>query len=694
MKILKKISAFIFILAVVFACDTDEDKLYSLDYLTAPANVSAVFNITQDNTGLVSIVPNAEGAQSFKISFGDGSEVEEYAQGKEVTHIYTEGIYEVSILAVGATGQTTEFVREINVSFKAPENLEILVENDAIVSQQVNLTAKADYATVIDVYFGETEGEEPTSALAGEVATHVYAEAGDYEIRVVAKGAAIATIDSTFTFTVTSISGPVTAAPVPPVRVASDVISIFSDAYTNVDGTDFNPNWGQSTVVSTEDVAGNATLKYATLNYQGTDFGSTQDASLMEFLHIDMWTADAASVQVFPISAATGENSYDMAVTAGEWISYDIPLTYFTDLGLSMADLFQFKFVGTDGSTIYLDNIYFYKGGSTSTGGLVLPLDFESSSVEYAFTDFDGGEVTILDNPQSAGINTSAKVAQMVKNAGQSWGGSFISLDNPIDFSAGKTFKMKVYSPRVGAKVLLKVENIDDGGINYEKEVETTVAGEWEELTFDYTGINTSNTYQKIVLIFDNGTAGDGSADFTFLLDDIQLVDNSGGLSQIDLPVDFESSTVNYTVTDFGGNSTVLGTDPADAGNMVAITTKVLDAETWAGTTIGTDLGFASLVPLTATATTMTVRVYSPAAGLQIRLKGEDHNDATLTVETEATTTAANAWEVLTFDFSNVATGTNPYNAATNFDKFSIFFDFGNIGDGAIYYWDDVKFVN
>ncbi|MDE5422713.1 hypothetical protein L3073_10890 [Ancylomarina sp. DW003] len=694
MKILNKIVAFIFILSLVSACETDEDKQYSLDYISAPANVSVVVNITQDNTGLVSITPNADGALSFKVDFGDDSEMVESKQGETLTHIYGEGVYNINIIAVGATGETAEITQELNVSFKAPENLEIVVENDAVVSQQVNLTATADYATVFDIYFGETPDEEPTSALPGDVATHIYANAGDYEIRVVAKGAAIATVDSTFTFTVTSISAPVTAAPTPPARIASDVISIFSDAYADVEGTDFNPNWGQSTVVSTEDVAGNATLKYATLNYQGTQFGSTQDASSMEFLHIDMWTVDATSVQVFPISETTGENSYDLTVTEGEWVSYDIPLTYFTDLGLSMADVFQFKFVGTDGSTIYLDNIYFYKAGSTSTGGLTIPLNFESTTLNYEFTDFDGGAVTVIDNPQSSGINTSTKVAQMLKSAGQTWGGSFITLDSPIDFSAGKTFSMKVYSPRIGAKVLLKVENIDDGGISFEKEVSTTVANAWEELTFDYTGINTSNSYQKVVLIFDNGTMGDGSADFTFLFDDIQLVDNSGGLTQIDFPVDFESATVDYSLTDFGGNSTVLGTDPADAGNKVAITTKESGAETWAGTTIGTELGFASNVPLSASSSVMTVRVYSPAIGLQIRLKGEDHTDPTLTVETEATTTVANGWEVLSFDFSDVATGTNPFNPATNFDKFSIFFDFGNNGDDATYYWDEVKFIN
>ena len=74
---------------------------------------------------------------------------------------------------------------------------------------------------------------------------------------------------------------------------------------------------------------------------------------------------------------------------------------------------------------------------------------------------------------------------------------------------------MKVYSPRVGAKVLLKVENSANGSQNFEKEVLTTRANAWEDLAFDYRGINTGNNYNRIVLIFDNGTPGDGSANFT-----------------------------------------------------------------------------------------------------------------------------------------------------------------------------------
>ncbi len=170
-------------------------------------------------------------------------------------------------------------------------------------------------------------------------------------------------------------SEPSAAAPVPPARNAADVVSIFSGAYTNIAGTDFNPNWGQSTAVSTIDIAGNSTLKYANFNYQGTALATPQNVTGMNFLHVDMWTADATVVQVTPInnSGSPAEKLVSLTpVTPGQWVSYDIPLTSFTSSGMALNGVFQMKFDGQTGktpSTIYLDNIYFYKSSGGGGGG-------------------------------------------------------------------------------------------------------------------------------------------------------------------------------------------------------------------------------------------------------------------------------------------------------------------------------------
>jgi hypothetical protein len=326
----------------------------------------------------------------------------------------------------------------------------------------------------------------------------------------------------------------------------------------------------------------------------------------------------------------------------------------------------------------------------TITDPVLLPITFESSTVNYAWNNFDGGVVTVINNPQSNGINTSAKVARMVKNAGQPWGGSWIGLGGPIDFSANRVFRMKVFSPRVGAKVLLKVENGANPGINFEKEVLTTVANTWEDMAFDYRTINTTNAYDHIVIIFDNGTMGDGSANFTFLMDDIRLTNNMP-TSILTLPVTFDMPGINYEVVDFGGNSSVPSADPQVPANNVKKTTKTNGAETWAGTTIGS--GFSAPIPFTATQTQMSVRVYSPAAGLRVRLKVEDRTNPARSVETEAMTQAANTWETLVFDFSTPSNGTAAMNLSYTYNMASIFFDFGNAGTGSIFYWDDVSFL-
>ena len=334
----------------------------------------------------------------------------------------------------------------------------------------------------------------------------------------------------------------------------------------------------------------------------------------------------------------------------------------------------------------------------------VLPLDFESATTNYTFTDFGGGAVTKIANTQINGINTSANVGKMIKSADQVYGGSFISLAAPIDFSVNKTFKVKVFMPRIGAKLLLKVENQTNGGISFEKEATGTVANAWEELTFDYSTINSSNQYQKLVLIFDLGTMGDGSANFTYLFDDIRLTSSgtpppSG--TQMNLPVTFDTATVNYGLVGFGGAEvSTIETDPTLPTNKVGKVIKSATAELWAGTTItavtsGIQTGFSSRIPFTAADTKMSVRVWSPNAGIKVRLKVEDFMDATKSVETEATTTVANAWETLTFDFANQATGTAAINLAFNYNKASIFFNFGVTGAVAgekIYYFDDVKF--
>ncbi len=155
---------------------------------------------------------------------------------------------------------------------------------------------------------------------------------------------------------------PSVAAPVP-TRSATNVLSVFSDTYTNVPNTDFNPAWGQSTTVSQIAIAGNNTLRYRNLNYQGTQFASALNVSTYSNLHIDFFSLDATQLRFFLISPGPTERSVALTVpTTTGWNSVDIPLSSFS--GVALNNVIQFKVdinTATNGPSVFFDNIYFWR---------------------------------------------------------------------------------------------------------------------------------------------------------------------------------------------------------------------------------------------------------------------------------------------------------------------------------------------
>ena len=309
------------------------------------------------------------------------------------------------------------------------------------------------------------------------------------------------------TFSGDTASGSPTVAAPTPTDDAANVISIYSDAYTDVAGTDFNPDWGQATVATEIMIEGNATLKYDGLDYQGTQFGSTQDVSGMVNLHVDYWTEDTTALQLFLISETSGEKSYDFTITTGSWASVEIPLTTFTDQGLTLNDVHQFKFVGN--GTVYLDNLYF-SGETTSTTGPNAPIDFESGGhgADWTWTVFENDTnppLEIVDNPSATGINTSSTVAKIIALVS---GATWVGCESLHGSDIG-TFNLDATNSTV--KIMVYKTVISDVGIKFVKpdgwsmgeiKVPNTVLNEWEELTFDMSS-KIADGYDQIVVFPD-----------------------------------------------------------------------------------------------------------------------------------------------------------------------------------------------
>lgn len=165
-------------------------------------------------------------------------------------------------------------------------------------------------------------------------------------------------------------------------------------------------------------------------------------------------------------------------------------------------------------------------------------------------------------------------------------------------------------------------------------------------------------------------------------------------LQAMTLPVNFDSANVNYSLLDFGGNSSSVVVDPSNSGNKVARVVKSNSAELWAGTSIGA--GFNNPIPFSSNATKMKIRVWSPDSGIAVRVKAEISSDGTKSVETENRTTAANVWQDLEFNFASHVSGTAAINYTFAYNKLSVFFNFGVTGAVAgekTYYFDDVRML-
>jgi uncharacterized protein YjdB len=207
------------------------------------------------------------------------------------------------------------------------------------------------------------------------------------------------------------------AAPTPPVRVETDVLSIYSDAYTPFPGTrNYNPNWGQSGTVSQEAVGTDNILKYSNFNYQGTLIGSDVDASEMTYLHVDIWSPNETSLQFFLVSTVSGERFVALTpLVQNAWNSYDIPLSSFTNqagFSAGTSSIKEFKLVGSGGKTVYVDNMYFWRPDASLIEPTIANFeDIEKFVGDAAFTltqpesDSDGAFSYTSSNPSVATIS-------------------------------------------------------------------------------------------------------------------------------------------------------------------------------------------------------------------------------------------------------------------------------------------------
>jgi len=446
MKHIKIIYKAFIVLLFISAC-TEEENLDFLENIALPTNVEAIFKITQDNTGLVTVIPTAEGTVSFDVHFGDTTaEPAELEQGSSIDHIYAEGTYEVNVIAYNSVGKTTEVLLPLVVSFQAPQNLVVTLENDVAVSKQLNITATAEFATTYEFYSGEASLTQPVLiANIGDVLNYQYEMPGTYDMKVIAKGGAVATTEYTASFEVTEILAPLAGAPEPQTRDAADVVSIFSDKYVDVSLDELPTGWSAGGLEATS-VGNDNIWKLTNLDFIGmvTNYGNGVDVSSMEKMHIDYWVPEGVTNELLVKIVNTldgGEAVASLGTTVGgSWQSIELDMTAFDGGNLankSKITQILIDAVDLDGIGVaYIDNFYFYKASSNAPAfddGLLTNGDFENGSNSWLVGVDDSTSAPV----ETVGGNTYYTVD--VTSAGNAYA---VNLSQKVEIIEGNTYTL------------------------------------------------------------------------------------------------------------------------------------------------------------------------------------------------------------------------------------------------------------
>ncbi|SHG15768.1 hypothetical protein SAMN05444396_105121 [Flavobacterium segetis] len=509
-------------ITLVLGCSNDNNDV-DLEGVNAPANISALTTITQDNSGNVTFLPRGEGVTGYEIYFGDGTVEPAYVNvGAITTHKYKEGKFSAKIVGTTINGKKTEVIQDVTVSFLAPKNFEPTITIGTNLS--INVTAKAELETFFQVYFGDKASEVPTNFMEGEVIKHTYAAAGTYQVKVVALSGGAATTQKIQSVTVTNLL----AAPIPTIP-AANVISLFSDSYTNVAVDTWRTSWSQANLEDI-DISGNKAKKYSSLNFVGVEATTTPiNATAMTFFHIDIWSSTFTEFKIklvdFGANGVFGggdDKEHEIKISNPEkekWVSLDMPLSDFTGL-TTRSHIAQIIFVGapSGSTTVYVDNVFFYNkvGSVTAAPAPSLPASKVISMFSDSYTNVSvdtwrtsWSSATLTDLAISG--NATKKYSEL----------DFVGIETtttPIDATAMTHFHTDVWSSDF---TTFKIKLVDFGlngvfGGGDDKEHEITITapakGEWISLDIPLSSFSGLTTRAHIAqLIYVGAPAGNNT---------------------------------------------------------------------------------------------------------------------------------------------------------------------------------------
>lgn len=490
-KILTLLTAFILVFTIT-SCEEENNFNYVLFEDEAPADVQSTFEVATDNSGLVTVTPLATGVSSFRVLFGDPDNTEALiGRNLTATNVYPEGNYTIRIIAVSPNDKTTQITQDIFVERTAILN----IESGLIVSQtakEIELTPVGDNATRFEINFGDGTQE---TVNAGESIRHTYMSGGDFQINIGASNPSTGKSNQATEFV---------SLPIEPL----DLLLSFDDPLTDYT---FNAFGGVSTeIITNPEVSGTNELEtnVAAVTNTGNAFeGFTYDLPTpidfsgnkkLVFVKVYNDTGNTLPVTLQFVNGVNGERGVEVVAnhTGSGWETLEFDFVNAIKVFLpndpeNAQPIFAIgqyaqvvMFIDGPGSTpgtFLLDDFIQLEGEIPVVTGPEYEFNFEDAALDGDF-DF-GAPIQIVDNPVPGAGNTSAKVLEIQRGAGQFQGSGFniplLDLTTPE-----KIITINLYST-VAVPVSVDLKVSPSGARSAQVTANHSGSG-WEVLTFNY----------------------------------------------------------------------------------------------------------------------------------------------------------------------------------------------------------------
>jgi hypothetical protein len=300
--------------------------------------------------------------------------------------------------------------------------------------------------------------------------------------------------------------------------------------------------------------------------------------------------------------------------------------------------------------------------------------------VNYGF--ISGVLIPYNENPDQSGANTSQVAAQYIRNGVEQFDVILMqsAMASVTDYVNGtKTMSMDIWSPQAGVTVQITLENASlaqgpyPAGRHSEYQATTTVAEQWETLTFNLTGLPdggvTADALNQLVLLIAIGT----NTSDTYFIDNIRGPELANppceGVAVDPLILnDFEcQQNVNFLFSHSGTNFERVMNPDQTINTSSHVASYVRNGAEATDVIIGRfPLGNLSLTPTSQ----ITLDVWDPNAPTTVVLSLQT-NDGDIIIAPEVTTTVSSEWQTLIFDVGDVF-------ESEDISQFVILFDPGN----------------